>query len=100
MSKKCEACGGTGLDQTALNYPGDDAVFKEFGGSQPSCSCDRWGDDAPHSPSCKFWQFVLALRKRWREKHLVAWSCSREAGGEPRCEDWCGGQRICVATTK
>ena len=83
-----------------LDYPGDDAAVKQSGSDLGLCACGGRGGDDAHKPSCQFWQGILAARKRWHDRHVVAWSCCQEAKGEEKCETWCGHQRYCTASTR
>jgi hypothetical protein len=87
------------LRKKPLSYPGDEAAVKESGLPPEYCNCTGGGDD-PHKPYCDYWNWILTARKMWHQKHVVAWSCKREATGHECCKQWCGNQRFCTASTR
>jgi hypothetical protein len=82
-----------------LNAPGDEDLLRNAEKPIPSCTCVARGSDDPHGKECPFWLTILSARKAWRDKHVVAWSCSQEARGKVRCDQWCGLQQYCPAST-
>lgn len=81
----------------ARAYPGDEAAVREAGVTLPYCSCVARASDDPHKKDCPFWISVLAARKAWHDRNVTAWSCSQEAKGQARCEQWCGWPQYCTA---
>lgn len=85
----------------ARPYPGDEeAVRQAFGHPSrlPHCTCVARCDDDPHKKDCPFWTGVLIARNAWFDRNVAAWSCSQEAKGRPRCQQWCGHPQYCTAT--
>lgn len=86
----------TSVSIPARPYPGDEAAVRQAGVTLPYCTCAKMSDD-PHKGGCPFWEAILAARKSWHDRNLVAWSCSQEAKGQQRCEQWCGYPELCTA---
>ncbi len=81
-----------------LNYPGDEKAVELAGLPRQYCDC-RGGYDGFHHDYCSYWKWVLASRKAWHDKHVVAYSCSRDERGDG-CKQWCGRQATCTASTR
>lgn len=81
----------------AQPYPGDQEAARQTGVRLPYCTCVGRASDDPHKDACEFWTALLAARKSWHDRNVVAWSCSQEAKGKPRCEHWCGYPDLCTA---
>lgn len=94
------------LRRKPMNYPGDYEAVRLSGVKLPSCSCVGRGIDDDHGESCGFWNGILEIRRKWTERHVVAWSCWCEAnvGKSPfakgKCEQWCLNQEQCPAATR
>jgi hypothetical protein len=82
----------------ARPFPGDEAAVRQAGVTLPYCSCVGRHSDDPHKDGCPFWMAILAARKLWHDRNVVAWSCSQEAIGKKRCDLWCGYPQFCTAT--
>jgi len=88
------------MRRTPLNAPGDEELIRQSGIQLRHCSCSGGSGDEAHADGCPLWLDVLAARQWWRDRHVVAWSCSREAKGGNRCAQWCGHQQYCNAHTR
>lgn len=88
------------MRRTPLNAPGDEELIRQSGIQLRHCSCSGGSGDEAHADDCPLWLDVLAARQWWRDRHVVAWSCSREAKGGNRCAQWCGHQQYCNAHTR
>ncbi len=88
------------MRRTPLNAPGDEELIRQSGIQLRHCSCSGGSGDEAHADDCPLWLDVLAARQWWRDRHVVAWSCSQEAKGGKRCAQWCGHQKYCTAHTR
>ena len=95
-----EAASELQMRRTPLNAPGDEELIRQSGIQLRHCSCSGGSGDEPHADDCPLWLDVLAARQWWRDRHVVAWSCSRETKGGNRCAQWCGHQQYCTAHTR
>ena len=88
------------MRRTPLNAPGDEELIRQSGIQLRHCSCSGGSGDEAHADDCPLWLDVLAARQWWRDRHVVAWSCSQEAKGGKMCAQWCGHQKYCTAHTR